>query len=282
MSQNNELDKVKARIKALASKTTDSGCTEAEAMNAAIKVGKLLEQYNLEMSEVDVREQKCIKVNFFMGTKKRNAMDSCVVSLARFTDCRAWIQSGHNNWVNSKVQRGEISVVFFGHEQDIDCVRYLFRLIYGALEHETDLYKKSADYRAAGAKKSAYVSFQRGMTTRISQRLEEMKYQNDEALRRAHEERMRSESNVPDMNVANDNDYTARERKAAGITGTALISLKHQLIEQEMKEAGIKISKAQTSVTIRDYHAYSNGIKAGNKVNLSRPIEGSNLAGYLK
>lgn len=67
MSQNFELNKVKARIKALAEKTTEQGCSEAEAMAAAEKVGQLLEQFNLSMEEIDVREQKCMKVSFFMG-----------------------------------------------------------------------------------------------------------------------------------------------------------------------------------------------------------------------
>lgn len=183
--------------------------------------------------------------------------------------------------MGGRIERGELSYVFFGQEQDIECVRYLFRVIYGALEYETEIYKGSADYRAAGAKRSAYVSFQRGMTARISQRLERMKNENDAALRRAHEERMMN-ANAPDINVADDNGYTSHEKKAAGITGTALMVLKHQLIEQEMKEAGIKLSKAYSSVTIRDYNAYGMGAKAGDKINLSRPIGESGPTGYLK
>jgi hypothetical protein len=58
-TQNIELNKIKAKIKALASKTIDAGCTEHEASEAMAMVGRLLAQYNLSMSEIDVREQVC-------------------------------------------------------------------------------------------------------------------------------------------------------------------------------------------------------------------------------
>src|SRR5262249_15499778 len=57
-----ELDRVKAKIHALATKTVDRGCSEDEEMSAMEKVGKLLEQYNLTMEECDVREEKCVSV----------------------------------------------------------------------------------------------------------------------------------------------------------------------------------------------------------------------------
>src|SRR5689334_23752137 len=58
-----ELHKIKAKIMALATKTTDRGCSEKEAMSAMEKVGQLLEQYNLTMEECDVREERCVSVN---------------------------------------------------------------------------------------------------------------------------------------------------------------------------------------------------------------------------
>ena len=50
MDQQTELGKVKARIRALAAKTVERGCSEAEAMAAAAKVGELLDVYGLSMS----------------------------------------------------------------------------------------------------------------------------------------------------------------------------------------------------------------------------------------
>jgi len=41
------LDRLKTRIQGLHSKTTDNGCTEAEALLAAAKVAELLDRYDL-------------------------------------------------------------------------------------------------------------------------------------------------------------------------------------------------------------------------------------------
>ena len=39
---NVDLDKIKARIRALSAKTVENGCTEAEALSAIAVVGKLV------------------------------------------------------------------------------------------------------------------------------------------------------------------------------------------------------------------------------------------------
>ena len=63
MNSSSELQKIKAKIMALANKTTIRGCSEEEAMSAMEKIGKLLEAYSLTMEECDVREEKCVSVD---------------------------------------------------------------------------------------------------------------------------------------------------------------------------------------------------------------------------
>jgi len=50
------LDDIKLKIKALAAKTVERGCTEHEALSAMAGVGRLLQRYNLTMNELDVRD----------------------------------------------------------------------------------------------------------------------------------------------------------------------------------------------------------------------------------
>jgi Protein of unknown function (DUF2786) len=47
-----KLDRLKTRIQGLRSKTTDNGCTEAEALLAAAKVTELLDRYDLSLTDV--------------------------------------------------------------------------------------------------------------------------------------------------------------------------------------------------------------------------------------
>ncbi len=75
MSQSRELDRVKARIKALTEKTVQNGCTEAEAMSAADMVGRLLERYALSMDEIEVRTSKCVLREGPFGVTRRRPID---------------------------------------------------------------------------------------------------------------------------------------------------------------------------------------------------------------
>ncbi|RWP55088.1 DUF2786 domain-containing protein [Mesorhizobium sp.] len=65
-----ELDKVKSKIRALSMKTIANGCreiangcTEEEALSAMENVGELLEIYNLELGEVHLSAEPCIKAS---------------------------------------------------------------------------------------------------------------------------------------------------------------------------------------------------------------------------
>ena len=49
------LDKLTARIQGLRAKTTDNGCTAAEALLAAAKVAELLDRYDLSLTDVGLR-----------------------------------------------------------------------------------------------------------------------------------------------------------------------------------------------------------------------------------
>jgi hypothetical protein len=249
-NQISELQKVKDRIKALTKKTVDQGCSEHEAMIAMEKVGRLLEQYNLSMSEIDLREQTCKTLFIESRTNRRGAMDNCVVSLANLFDCIVWFSK---NWRrNENGKRQPSSYAFFGTETDVEMIEYLFKIIADAIETETANFKKTATYYQATNKKRATISFGRGMASRISFRLSQMK-----------------------------NEAEARQA-AATPTGTSLVVLKDQLVKREFMNIGIKLSRPPVRYRYYDSNANSKGIEAGDKVNLSRPIgNGQKVSGYL-
>src|SRR3954462_2511697 len=91
MSQATELARVKARIRALAEKTTSNGCTEAEALSAAEMGGRLLERYALTMEQVDLRGRPGVRMELFAGGQRRRPIDGCVVAIARFCGCKVWL-----------------------------------------------------------------------------------------------------------------------------------------------------------------------------------------------
>ena len=65
------VDKLKTRIQGLRAKTTDNGCTEAEALLAAAKVAELLDRYDLSLTDVEIRHAPCGRREYETHRKKR-------------------------------------------------------------------------------------------------------------------------------------------------------------------------------------------------------------------
>jgi hypothetical protein len=234
MTQATELSRVKARIRALAEKTTSNGCTEAEALSAAEMVGRLLERYALTMEEVDFRETPCVQLQVFAGGQRRRPIDGCVVAIARFCDCKVWLT------------RDDLGVayIFFGLETDAMLARYLFEVIASALGTEAAAFKQRNPRLRDVRLRRASGSFQHGMVARVADRLEAM-----------HAER----------------EATVSAQRS---TGTALILAKHQLVETAFRATQTRLvsSRRVSRRVIRT--AYQDGVAAGDKVNLNRPLPG--------
>ena len=232
MRQTTEITKVKLRIKALAEKTVSNGCTEAEAMAAAEMVGRLLERYALSMEEIDLREERCVQVKVPIGGKQRRPIDGCVTAIARFCDCKVWI--ARDDMIPS--------YVFFGFEADTALASYLFSVIDRAMRTELLAFRVDHPRLKGASLRQASKSFQQGMATRVADRLDEL-----------HRER--------DASVA-------AQRSA----GTALILVKHQVVEDAFRQSEIHLVSAGRLSGMRMNGAFRQGLAAGDRVNLKRPV----------
>src|SRR3981189_2667053 len=132
------LDRLKTRIQGLRSKTTDNGCTEAEALLAAAKVAELLDRYDLSLTDVEIRDAPCEQREYETYRKKRIPLDACIGAIANFCDCRVW---------REKNPAGESRYVFFGLRSDIEVTHYLTELIDNTVRSELGRYKTSAGSR---------------------------------------------------------------------------------------------------------------------------------------
>src|SRR4051794_41887668 len=102
-------ERLKTRIQGLRSKTTDNGCTEAEALSAAAKIAELLDRYDLSLTDVEIRHAQCEQRHYQTRRKKRIPLDDCIDGSANFCDCRVW---------REKSQVGNARYVFFGLPSD--------------------------------------------------------------------------------------------------------------------------------------------------------------------
>lgn len=243
MEPQTELAKVKARIRALAARTVERGCSEAEAMAAAAKVGELLEVYGLSMSEVELREEACIQRVLVFDDPRRQALGWLFPALLRFTECRGWTV-------------GRADYVIFGLEPDVQMAEYLMQVIATALLHEEGRFRASADYlRARAAPQAVLRSFRIGFADRLAARLEELG-----SHRRATEQ-------------------AAQAAQPQG--GTSLMVVKERKIEEGFRALGVRLRSVTRSTVVRDRAAYGRGREAGGRVGLDRPV-GAGRNGRLK
>jgi hypothetical protein len=170
------LDKLRSRIQALRAKTIDNGCTEDEALSAAAKVAELLDRHDLSLTDVEIREEQCERVEFETWRKKRIPLDGCVAAVAEFCDCRIW---------REKDATGAFRYVFFGLRSDVAVAHYLTDLIDTAVRTELGRYKTSRPYLLFrhNERHMANASFALGMVSSISTKLTVMKAARDAANR---------------------------------------------------------------------------------------------------
>lgn len=168
------LDRLKARIQGLRAKTTDNGCTEAEALSAAAKVAELLDRYDLSLTDVEIRDAACERLEYETRHKKRIPLEDCIGAVANFCDCRVW---------REKAPTGHPRYVFFGLRSDIEAAHYLTELIDLAVRSELGRYKTGREYQQFRHQDRhvANASFTLGMVISIAEKLTAMKAGRDQA-----------------------------------------------------------------------------------------------------
>jgi hypothetical protein len=166
------LDRFKTRLQGLRSKTTDNGCTEAEALLAAAKMAELLDRYDLSLSDIEIRTAQCEQRHYETRRKKRIPLDDCIDAIASFCDCRVW---------REKSQSSNARHVFFGLPSVTEAAHYLTEMIDNAVRSELGRYKNSAGYRSFRHQDRhvANSSFTLGMVASIADKLTAMKRERD-------------------------------------------------------------------------------------------------------
>lgn len=169
-----DLDRLKARIQGLRAKTTDNGCTEAEALSAAAKVAELLDRYDLSLTDVEIREALCEQRIYETRLNKKIPLGDCIGAIAIFCDCRVW---------REKTPARDPRFVYFGLRADIEAAHYLTELVDNAVRFELGRYKTSAAYQRFrhDERHMANASFMLGMVASIADKLTAMKAGRDQA-----------------------------------------------------------------------------------------------------
>lgn len=161
---NQKRESIIRKINLLKEKTTTNGCSESEAMTAAEMISRLLQEYDLSMTEVEVKSQEFVNEQIDVSGKVKKPIHDVVSSIAYFTDTKVYFNKRMSNFIYK----------FFGAKKDVEFASYLFDLLSHAMDNEYAKYQKTSEYKMIGGK-VARGSFYKGMIIRLSQRLREMK-----------------------------------------------------------------------------------------------------------
>lgn len=94
-SQNKTL--IAKKIRALLAKTTEAGCSEAEALMAMDKAHELLAKHQLSLSDLDLREEG---TSHKKATKDYRGIGKRIASrVALFCDCKVWTSDAEINFI---------------------------------------------------------------------------------------------------------------------------------------------------------------------------------------
>lgn len=224
-----DLDRLKARIQALRAKTVENGCTEQEALAAAAKVAELLDQHDLSLTDVEIREEPCERAVVETYRRQRVPLDGCVNAIAAFCDCRVW---------REKNSRGENRYVFFGLSPDVAVAHYIADLVSTAMTVEAGRFKRTAGYLRyrPDARRAVSASFLHGMAASIGEKLTAMKHERDA------------------MNAS---------------TGRALIVVKQAVVDEELAKLGLRFGKARATGRRVAATAFEAGQAAGRNLRIN-------------
>jgi hypothetical protein len=161
---NQKRESIIRKINLLKEKTTTNGCSESEAMTAAEMISRLLQEYDLSMTEVEVKSQEFVNEQIDISGKVKKPIHDVSSSIAYFTDTKVYFSKRMGNFIYK----------FFGAKKDVEFASYLFDLLSHAMDNEYAKYQKTPEYKTIGGK-VARSSFYKGMIIRLSQRLREMK-----------------------------------------------------------------------------------------------------------
>lgn len=232
--------KIIEKVSKLLNMANDKRANEQEALVAAEKATKLMEEYNINMTEVGLKKaeasgmvaRSCIYYNNW-----RLGDHELAQPISRLCDCKYWRITNTNNFE------------FFGLKHDAEYAMFLYEMLSNTILIELEAYKagpKFAESAKYENKITLYRSFIRAMQLRLAERLYEMALIKEDNVRKAHS------------------------------TGTSLIVLKNQVVDQAFKESGMKIKSDNKKLReAKSEDAYAEGLAGGDRVNITTGINGS-------
>lgn len=236
-------DALLAKIRAIASRTTENGCTEAEALAAAAMLAKLMSEHGLSMSDVEIGEELCQIEYLDTGRRALHESSYCIVRIAELCDCRVWTcwtRQGEE-YIYKAVRSKKIA--YFGLPGDVETAVYLTRVIKSSMDQELLTFIRRCAELGEPSGRRVNHSFLMGMVNRVNVRLGAIK---------------------------------ASERTSAkSATGRDLVAVKGAVVTAQFAKLDLHLRSHTKQTSIGDASAYRSGQAAGDRVSFNRAVSQS-------
>ncbi|WP_431281633.1 DUF7168 domain-containing protein [Humitalea sp. 24SJ18S-53] len=157
-------DALRARIRALLSRTQANGCTEAEALAAAERAFALMREHGLDEDSV-----ACARLKVSLGRKKIAVADRMWPAVAWACHCEIWTETGGDQ---------PRHVVYFGRAPWPEVAIWLHGVVDGAARRASRDYCATREYkrrRTAKTRRLAREHFLEGFVASLRVKIIEMK-----------------------------------------------------------------------------------------------------------
>ncbi|HEY1750294.1 MAG TPA: hypothetical protein VGG29_03470 [Caulobacteraceae bacterium] len=149
-------------VRGLRARTTERGCTEAEALDAAAKLAQLLEAHNMSVDEAELRASPFERHTERHRDEVGGLLWKPASAIAELTGARYWTTDGPG---------GATSIDFFGFSHEVDVARYLLEICAGAMRRERDAMNRGLMLLAPAFRLRQLLPFLDGMADRLRTRI---------------------------------------------------------------------------------------------------------------
>jgi hypothetical protein len=236
------------KISALLAKTVASGCTEAEALNAAMLAAQLQAEYQINLTEAELLAEGFFQTEIpWVSNKIEFISDRLAVPVANFTSTCVWvIRPTPQDRKQFKINKSVFyKTVFCGLHTDTLFAKWLLEFLCEFVENQ-GRFHAALDGTAHGFS-SIYKNFVMGACTRLNERLQNIK----------------------------------QESTVQSADRTALIVLDKRLIVNDyVDQLNLNFTKgAEFENRVTDEAAFEAGREAAERAGLNRPV---NSGGTVK
>lgn len=220
------------RCKKLRAMTMERGASEQEALAAMVMLERLVAEYNIGVSELELRAdaQHCITDGLVSLRSDQSDWRRLAISIERLYGTIAWLEEENSDLLGLGFNIKQIVLKFYGYPADVAGSIATLAICSTAIDTEL------AAAKIRGKRKQD--SFELGMTDRLRERIKEMRLR----------------------------------RQGAALQPGALVVLKEKIVKEQFMEMGIELKRSREDRPAPDAGAYAAGRVAGSRVGIDQSV----------